>query len=93
MRLRAIVLSGLFFITGITAGYAQVPVTTWHFDNAHSGANPNEMVLTPLNVNRSSFGKLFTQNVDGAVIGQALYLPLTSSNNWDAHKARSRKMR
>jgi hypothetical protein len=85
MRLRAIVLSGLFFITGITAGYAQVPVTTWHFDNAHSGTNTNEMILTPQNVNRSSFGKLFTQNVDGAVIGQALYLPSVTIPNLGVH--------
>jgi hypothetical protein len=54
---------------------AQVPVTTWHYDNMHSGANGNETILTPANVNKNSFGKLFTQLVDGAVVGQALYLP------------------
>src|ERR1035438_6631622 len=89
MRVRAIVLSGLLFlvafIAGITVGYAQVPVTTWHFDNAHSGANTNEMILTPKNVNRASFGKLFTQSVDGAVTGQALYLPSVSIPNLGVH--------
>ena len=88
-RVRTTMLSVLFFlitsITVITVGYAQVPVTTWHFDNAHSGANPNEMILTPQNVNRSSFGKLFTQSVDGAVIGQALYLPSVTIPNLGVH--------
>src|ERR1039458_1292482 len=89
MRVRAIILSGLIFlvafIAGITVGYAQVSVTTWHFDNAHSGANTNEMILTPKNVNRSSFGKLFTQSVDGAVTGQALYLPSVSIPSLGVH--------
>lgn len=60
---------------GLQIGYSQIPVTTWHYDNAHSGANPNETILNPQNVNANSFGKLFTQQVDDAVIGQALYLP------------------
>jgi hypothetical protein len=54
---------------------AQVAVTTWHYDNARTGANPNETTLAPGNVNKTQFGKLFTQPVDGAITGQALYLP------------------
>ncbi|MGA2980503.1 MAG: hypothetical protein ABSD76_13010 [Terriglobales bacterium] len=65
----------LFVLAGVTIGGAQEPVWTWHYDNARSGANPNETILTPLNVNSNQFGKLFTQPVDGLVIGQALYLP------------------
>ncbi len=37
--------------------------------------NAREMILTPHNVNPTNFGKLFTRPLDGAVIGQALYLP------------------
>jgi hypothetical protein len=75
-RARVLVVGVLFFVlAGVTAGRAQVAVTTWHYDNARSGANPNETILTPLNVNSNQFGKLFTQPVDGPVIGQALYLP------------------
>ncbi len=88
IRGRGMVLSALFLviaITGVTAGYAQAPVTTWHFDNLHSGANPNETILTPQNVNRLSFGKLFTQSVDGAVVGQALYLPGVTIPNLGVH--------
>lgn len=33
------------------------------------------MILTPHNVNTANFGKLFTRPLDGAVVGQALYLP------------------
>jgi hypothetical protein len=65
----------LFIVVAMTLGSAQTPVTTWHFDNARSGANPNETILTPLNVNSNQFGRLFNQPVDGQIIGQALYLP------------------
>ena len=54
---------------------AQTPVTTWHYDNARTSANTTETLLTPANVNSASFGKLFTQPVDGFVSGQPLYLP------------------
>src|ERR1022692_4965986 len=75
----------ILVVAGIKAGYAQVPVTTWHYDNAHSGANLNETILTPQNVNTNSFGKLFTQSVDGAVVGQALYLPQVKLGKLGVH--------
>jgi len=53
---------------------AQVNVTTHHYDNARSGANTNETILTPQNVTVSSFGKLFSQPVNGYVYAQPLYL-------------------
>src|SRR6202453_889981 len=65
----------LFVLAGMTLAGAQTPVTTWHYDNVRSGANPNETILTPENVSSKEFGKLFAQPVDGAIIGQALYLP------------------
>jgi hypothetical protein len=75
----------IFIVAGMKVGYAQVPVTTWHYDNAHSGANLNETILTPQNVNNTSFGKLFTQPVDDAVIGQALYLAHVTIPNLGVH--------
>ncbi len=74
-RSRSVVVCVLLAFSGMTIVRAQVAVTTWHYDNVRSGANPNETILTPQNVNIQDFGKLFTQPVDGQVIGQALYLP------------------
>jgi len=65
----------LFLLIGVTAAWAQTPVTTWHYDNSRDGANTNETILTPLNVTSKTFGLLYSQPVDGAIIGQALYLP------------------
>ncbi len=50
-------------------------VVTAHYDNARTGQNVSEVLLTPSNVNSSSFGKLFSVPVDGFVYAQPLYLP------------------
>jgi hypothetical protein len=53
---------------------AQANVLTYYNDLARTGANANEMVLTPSNVNSASFGKLFAHTLDGYVYGQPLYM-------------------
>ncbi len=52
----------------------QVNVLTYHNDNARTGQNLAESILTPANVQTASFGKLFTVPVDGKVDAQPLYL-------------------
>src|SRR5437588_3811318 len=52
----------------------QTSVLTYHYDNARTGSNTQEQLLTPANVNKNLFGSLFSQNVDGAIVGQPLYL-------------------
>jgi len=60
-------------------------VLTQHNDNARSGLNPNETRLTPANVTVSSFGKLFTQSVDGIIAGQPLYASQLLMNDGKTH--------
>jgi hypothetical protein len=50
-------------------------VVTSQYDNARTGANVRETILTPANVTRGKFGKLFSWPVDGDVYAQPLYVP------------------
>ncbi len=59
----------------VCSAYSQTPVVTQHYDNARTGQNTTETILTPSNVNFAIFGKLFTQPLDGIEAAQPLYLP------------------
>jgi hypothetical protein len=48
-------------------------VLTYHNDNARTGADLSETVLSPATVSPTTFGKLFSYPVDGAVFAQPLY--------------------
>lgn len=50
-------------------------VYTYHDDLARDGADEKEYALTPADVNASSFGKLFSCPVDGAIYAQPLWMP------------------
>jgi len=50
-------------------------VTTYHNNSSRNGANTQEYALTPTTVTTSTFGKLFSCSVDGAVYAQPLWLP------------------
>ncbi len=53
-------------------------VFTQRYDNARTGLNPNETILTPGNVNANTFGLLHIYPTDGMVYGQPLYVPNVS---------------
>jgi PQQ-like domain len=56
------------------AGQSLSGVYTYHYDNQRTGENTSETLLTPANVNASTFGKLFSDSVDGQIYTQPLYV-------------------
>src|SRR5581483_1009608 len=50
-------------------------VLTQHNDNARTGANLDETVLTPATVSKATFGLLFTRKVQGMIYAQPLFVP------------------
>ncbi len=59
----------------LAAGARGQAVPTAQYDNARTGANTHETVLTPRNVKTAGFEKQFVMRVDGDVYAQPLYVP------------------
>jgi len=73
MQTRIYRLIGLWlFVIAVSHLHAQVDTLTQHNDNARTGANLRETVLTPVNVNQSHFGMLFKRKVDDQLYTQPL---------------------
>ena len=71
-------------VTVVDPGSLQ-SVYTYHNDNARTGQNIFETVLTKANVNANTFGKVYTYAVDGAVFAQPLYVASVSIPGQGAH--------
>src|SRR6202163_4568608 len=69
----------------LSSSFAQQPVLTSRADISRSGANTNETLLTPTNVSKNSFGRLFSFPVDYFVMAQPLYVPNVSIPNQGTH--------
>jgi len=68
------VTSGAATLTVTTTTSSTVDVATYHYDDMRSGANIQETILNPVNVNSSTFGKVAEFPSDGQIDGQMLYL-------------------
>jgi hypothetical protein len=62
-------------LAGASLSFAQFPVTTYHYNNSRTGWNSSETILTPANVNSTTFGVLKTVALDDQVDGQPLVVP------------------
>src|SRR6185503_22279 len=68
--------------TTVTLGVTDLAsVSTFHNNLSRDGVNDKEYVLTTANVNTSTFGKLFSCNVDGAIYAQPLWVANLTVNN------------
>jgi len=65
--------------------FAQVPFATSRGDIGRTGANTNEFLLNPNNVNKNNFGHLFSAPVDYIVMAQPLYVPNVSIPGQGTH--------
>jgi len=69
----------------LSSSFGQHPFPTSRADISRSGANTNETLLTPANVSKNSFGRLFSFPVDYVVMAQPLYMPNVNISDQGTH--------
>jgi len=71
---RALVLVMIALLGAAASPADAQDLLTYRHNNARTGLDSKETILTPVNVNVSTFGRLFTLSVDGKVDAEPLYL-------------------
>ena len=67
--------AGLLVLGLISFASAQDAFPTSHGNNARTGANTNEVLLAPGNIDKNNFGRLFSYPLDYQSLAQPLYVP------------------
>jgi hypothetical protein len=73
--LLALALNQIVAPKGAASTDVTTSVLTYQYNNSRTGANINETILSPSNVNAGTFGKLHSFPVDSLLYGQPLYVP------------------
>jgi hypothetical protein len=68
------------FIATTNVTVSRLNYTTFQGSNAHTGANTKEYVLTPANVNSTTFGLAWSMSLDGGIWTQPLYMNALTIN-------------
>ena len=76
--IRLVVVLALGLVSPAIEAQTYSGMLTWHNDTARTGQNLQETILTPTNVNSTTFGKIFSYPVDGQIFGQPLYVSQVS---------------
>lgn len=82
---RKLTLALIFLSSFAYSQTGSMNVLTRENDNQHTGQQLQETILTPTNVNSSSFGKLFTYPVDGQIYAEPLYVHNLTMANGTVH--------
>lgn len=77
LRMAALLMS-LLLACSFAGAQSFSGVLTQHNDVGRTGQNTAETILTPQNVNATTFGKVYSYSVDGQVYSQPLYVPSVS---------------
>lgn len=75
-----VLLAAALAVSVVGTACAQVDVLTQHNDNSRTGVNALETVLTPANVNKAQFGRLFKRVVDDQLYTQPLIVTDVSTH-------------
>lgn len=72
-------------IAFLASSFAQQPFSTSRTNNARDGANTQETLLAPANVNQAGFGRLFSFPIDYIAMAQPLYVANVSIAGQGTH--------